>query len=183
MRSTSDRMYLPCADVYTHQPVWECFSQVPLNHVSVEKSRFTRVDSQQQFTAWSVHFKKMELELSCEFHLICIHLMHTHTNTHPFHIPALSTYLTPGFRKRIKALTWNQLSLIVVYLFISTLFIWQHPGGEEVLLEQAGSDATESFEDVGHSTDAREMLQQYCIGELHEVVSVNNHVCVCMAIH
>ncbi|XP_010188539.1 PREDICTED: cytochrome b5 type B, partial [Mesitornis unicolor] len=45
--------------------------------------------------------------------------------------------------------------------------LFQHPGGEEVLLEQAGRDATESFEDVGHSTDAREMLKQYYIGELH----------------
>jgi len=45
----------------------------------------------------------------------------------------------------------------------------QHPGGEEVLLEQGGADATESFEDVGHSTDAREMLQQYYVGELHMV--------------
>ncbi|NWI94295.1 CYB5B protein, partial [Pitta sordida] len=43
----------------------------------------------------------------------------------------------------------------------------QHPGGEEVLLEQAGRDATESFEDVGHSVDAREMLKQYYIGEVH----------------
>ncbi|KAK2854036.1 hypothetical protein Q5P01_006697 [Channa striata] len=48
-----------------------------------------------------------------------------------------------------------------------TRFLEEHPGGEEVLLEQAGADATESFEDVGHSTDAREMLQQYYIGELH----------------
>ncbi|XP_051919772.1 cytochrome b5 [Hippocampus zosterae] len=48
-----------------------------------------------------------------------------------------------------------------------TSFLEEHPGGEEVLLEQAGADATESFEDVGHSTDAREMLQQFCIGELH----------------
>lgn len=48
-----------------------------------------------------------------------------------------------------------------------THFMEEHPGGEEVLLEQAGTDATESFEDVGHSTDAREMLQQYYIGELH----------------
>ncbi|XP_043997876.1 cytochrome b5 isoform X2 [Gambusia affinis] len=48
-----------------------------------------------------------------------------------------------------------------------TSFLEEHPGGEEVLLEQGGSDATESFEDVGHSTDAREMLQQYYIGELH----------------
>ncbi|KAM9408748.1 cytochrome b5 type B isoform 2-T2 [Pholidichthys leucotaenia] len=46
-------------------------------------------------------------------------------------------------------------------------FLEEHPGGEEVLLEQAGTDATASFEDVGHSTDAREMLQQYFIGELH----------------
>ena len=37
------------------------------------------------------------------------------------------------------------------------------------MLEQAGADATESFEDVGHSTDAREMLQHYLIGELHMV--------------
>ncbi|XP_040020538.1 cytochrome b5 type B [Gasterosteus aculeatus] len=48
-----------------------------------------------------------------------------------------------------------------------TSFLEEHPGGEEVLLEQAGADATESFEDVGHSTDAREMLLQYYVGELH----------------
>ncbi|XP_029495031.1 cytochrome b5-like [Oncorhynchus nerka] len=48
-----------------------------------------------------------------------------------------------------------------------TSFLAEHPGGEEVLVEQAGADATESFEDVGHSTDARELLIQYYIGELH----------------
>ncbi|XP_048371995.1 cytochrome b5 [Sphaerodactylus townsendi] len=48
-----------------------------------------------------------------------------------------------------------------------TPFLHEHPGGEEVLLEQAGRDATESFEDVGHSVDAREMLDQYLIGEVH----------------
>ncbi|KAM8876698.1 cytochrome b5 type B [Synchiropus picturatus] len=50
-----------------------------------------------------------------------------------------------------------------------TKFLEEHPGGEEVLLEQAGSDATESFEDVGHSIDARDMLQQYYVGDLHMV--------------
>ncbi|NXA07674.1 CYB5B protein, partial [Sapayoa aenigma] len=50
-----------------------------------------------------------------------------------------------------------------------TRFLEEHPGGEEVLLEQAGRDATECFEDVGHSTDAREMLKQYYIGEVHPV--------------
>ncbi|EPY84162.1 hypothetical protein CB1_000490012 [Camelus ferus] len=48
-----------------------------------------------------------------------------------------------------------------------TRFLNEHPGGEEVLLEQAGADATESFEDVGHSSDAREMLKQYYIGDVH----------------
>lgn len=42
-----------------------------------------------------------------------------------------------------------------------TCFLKEHPGGEEVLIEQAGADASESFEDVGLSSDAREMLKQY----------------------
>lgn len=45
----------------------------------------------------------------------------------------------------------------------------QHPGGEEVLREQAGGDATENFEDVGHSTDARALSETFIIGELHPV--------------
>ncbi|NXP80840.1 CYB5B protein, partial [Ramphastos sulfuratus] len=66
-----------------------------------------------------------------------------------------------------------------------TRFLEEHPGGEEVLLEQAGRDATESFEDVGHSTDAREMLKQYYIGEVHpktgqgETVTAALRVVVC----
>uniref|UniRef100_A0A2K5NSL7 Cytochrome b5 type B n=1 Tax=Cercocebus atys TaxID=9531 RepID=A0A2K5NSL7_CERAT len=44
--------------------------------------------------------------------------------------------------------------------------------GEEVLLEQAGVDASESFEDVGHSSDAREMLKQYYIGDIHPLLVI-----------
>ena len=35
-----------------------------------------------------------------------------------------------------------------------------------------GGFATESFEDVGHSTDARELMKTYEIGELAEVSAV-----------
>ena len=42
----------------------------------------------------------------------------------------------------------------------------QHPGGDEVLLTEAGNDATEPFEDVGHSEDAREQLKTFYIGKL-----------------
>ncbi|XP_019379967.1 PREDICTED: cytochrome b5 [Gavialis gangeticus] len=48
-----------------------------------------------------------------------------------------------------------------------TKFLEEHPGGEEVLREQGGGDATESFEDVGHSTDARTLSESFIIGELH----------------
>ena len=47
-----------------------------------------------------------------------------------------------------------------------TEFLDEHPGGEEVLIDQAGRKATEAFEDVGHSDDARELMEQYHIGEL-----------------
>lgn len=56
----------------------------------------------------------------------------------------------------------------------SMSYIFQHPGGVEVLLENAGLEATYAFEDVGHSLDARELLDQYYIAELHKVRVVYN---------
>lgn len=41
-----------------------------------------------------------------------------------------------------------------------------HPGGVEVLVDCGGVDATEAFEDVGHSQDAFDMLRPYLVGEL-----------------
>jgi cytochrome b involved in lipid metabolism len=47
-----------------------------------------------------------------------------------------------------------------------TKFLDEHPGGEEVMLDVAGQDATEAFEDVGHSDEAREVLDGLLVGEL-----------------
>lgn len=47
-----------------------------------------------------------------------------------------------------------------------TKFLNEHPGGSEVIMEVAGQDGSEGFEDVGHSEDARDMLKEYLIGEL-----------------
>ncbi|OJJ08293.1 hypothetical protein ASPVEDRAFT_57440 [Aspergillus versicolor CBS 583.65] len=47
-----------------------------------------------------------------------------------------------------------------------TPYVRDHPGGADVLIEAAGSDATEAYEDVGHSEDADEILQTYRIGTL-----------------
>ncbi|KIJ97860.1 hypothetical protein K443DRAFT_681226 [Laccaria amethystina LaAM-08-1] len=49
-----------------------------------------------------------------------------------------------------------------------TKFMDEHPGGDEVLLAEGGQDATEAFEDVGHSDEARELLPAMLIGELEK---------------
>ncbi|KAI8992069.1 cytochrome b5-like heme/steroid binding domain-containing protein [Mycotypha africana] len=56
-----------------------------------------------------------------------------------------------------------------------TEFIWEHPGGEEVLVDEAGKDATEAFEDIGHSDEAREILKKYLIGTLDEESKKRTH--------
>jgi len=48
----------------------------------------------------------------------------------------------------------------------ATKFIDEHPGGEEVLLDLAGGDISNAFEDVGHSTEALEIIQTLIIGNL-----------------
>ncbi|XP_054271703.1 cytochrome b5-like isoform X1 [Macrosteles quadrilineatus] len=71
----------------------------------------------------------------------------------------------------IKAESEDKNSTVIVIhnvVYDVTDFLNEHPGGEEVLLEQLGKDATEAFEDVGHSTDARDMMKKYKIGELAE---------------
>ena len=46
-----------------------------------------------------------------------------------------------------------------------TKYLDDHPGGAEVMLDVAGQDADEFFEDIGHSNDARKELTKYYIGE------------------
>ncbi|KAF2250235.1 cytochrome b5 [Trematosphaeria pertusa] len=51
-------------------------------------------------------------------------------------------------------------------VYNASSFIDEHPGGEEVLLDVGGQDATEAFEDVGHSDEAREILEGLLVGKL-----------------
>lgn len=47
-----------------------------------------------------------------------------------------------------------------------TNFLLEHPGGEEVILENAGRDATLAFRGVGHSALAVRALDEYLVGIL-----------------
>nr|KAJ0215782.1 hypothetical protein LSAT_V11C300156580 [Lactuca sativa] len=47
-----------------------------------------------------------------------------------------------------------------------TPFLDDHPGGDEVLVLATRKDATEEFEDVGHSQNARDMLKDYYVGDI-----------------
>ncbi|KAI7699269.1 hypothetical protein KC353_g16543, partial [Hortaea werneckii] len=51
-------------------------------------------------------------------------------------------------------------------VYNASSFVDEHPGGEEVLLDVGGQDATEAFEDVGHSDEAREILNGLLVGNL-----------------
>ncbi|CAN0072141.1 unnamed protein product [Ascophyllum nodosum] len=45
-------------------------------------------------------------------------------------------------------------------------YLDDHPGGAEVMLELAGQDATNMFEDIGHSSDARIEMKKFLVGKL-----------------
>ncbi|XP_058093638.1 cytochrome b5-like isoform X2 [Magnolia sinica] len=53
-----------------------------------------------------------------------------------------------------------------IYVYDVTKFLEDHPGGDEVLLSATGKDATDDFEDVGHSTSARAMMDEFYVGEI-----------------
>ena len=44
-----------------------------------------------------------------------------------------------------------------------------HPGGPEILVENSGKDATEEYDDIGHSDDATQQMAEYCIGRVKGV--------------
>ncbi|XP_044752233.1 cytochrome b5-like [Coccinella septempunctata] len=57
---------------------------------------------------------------------------------------------------------------VVIYdrVYDITNFLDEHPGGGDLLLENAGRDATVAFRSAGHSRHAMQLLERYFIGEL-----------------
>lgn len=53
-----------------------------------------------------------------------------------------------------------------------TEYVRDHPGGEDLLIESGGRDATEDYEDVGHSEDADSILESFFIGNITDAPKV-----------
>ena len=51
-------------------------------------------------------------------------------------------------------------------------YLNDHPGGGGILKEVAGTDSTGAFEDTGHSDEARELLNDFLLGDLADEVSM-----------
>eukprot|EP00615_Pteridomonas_danica_P013279 CAMPEP_0114341396 /NCGR_PEP_ID=MMETSP0101-20121206/9021_1 /TAXON_ID=38822 ORGANISM="Pteridomonas danica, Strain PT" /NCGR_SAMPLE_ID=MMETSP0101 /ASSEMBLY_ACC=CAM_ASM_000211 /LENGTH=130 /DNA_ID=CAMNT_0001474989 /DNA_START=82 /DNA_END=474 /DNA_ORIENTATION=+ len=45
-------------------------------------------------------------------------------------------------------------------------YLDDHPGGKEVMMDLAGKNADEMFEDIGHSNEARKKMKSLVIGDL-----------------
>lgn len=57
-----------------------------------------------------------------------------------------------------------------------TKYLEEHPGGSAILHDVAGQDATQEFEDVGHSEEANESLESLYVGDLPEDVCANSPI-------
>lgn len=45
-----------------------------------------------------------------------------------------------------------------------TEFLEEHPGGYDIIVASSGRDATQDFDEIGHSQAARDMLKRYKVG-------------------
>jgi cytochrome b involved in lipid metabolism len=57
-------------------------------------------------------------------------------------------------------------------------FAPENSGGEDIILQLAGQDATEAFDEVGHSKDAHDQLEELFVGVLKQEVRYHSSHCI-----
>ena len=68
--------------------------------------------------------------------------------------------------ERDKKAVTDRYLLTDLTVFDVSQYIQDHPGGADLLIEAAGTDATEVFDNAGHSEDALEIMRELCVGML-----------------
>lgn len=78
-------------------------------------------------------------------------------------------------RSEVASLNTSDRTLLILHdkVYDVTKFLNEHPGGEEILLNHSGKDASEDFNDVGHSIDALDLSKTFLVGELVESERAN----------
>ncbi|EFJ44449.1 hypothetical protein VOLCADRAFT_106432 [Volvox carteri f. nagariensis] len=67
----------------------------------------------------------------------------------------------------VKVHTNDKSCWLVVHgkVYDVTAFLEEHPGGYDIILSSTGKDATQDFEEIGHSNSAKKLLEKYLIGD------------------
>jgi cytochrome b5 len=73
-------------------------------------------------------------------------------------------------RVEVAELVTYEKCIIIINEFVYDVsaFLERHPGGDDIIIEYAGRDATSAFEGKGHSEQAYEMLESFKIGVIAE---------------
>jgi cytochrome b involved in lipid metabolism len=68
------------------------------------------------------------------------------------------------------AISNNEKCIIVINngVYDITKYLRLHPGGEEILINLNGQNATTEFNDIGHSRSAINMLEKFKIGSISD---------------
>jgi len=54
----------------------------------------------------------------------------------------------------------------LLFIWLASRYLDDHPGGKEVMMDLAGKNADEMFEDIGHSQEARKIMKTFLKGDL-----------------
>jgi len=123
----------------------------------------TTVDPSLALSAKAAVSAALRLALSWKDAAAAVAKVTTVINTTPV-TPALPEYSL----SEVSAHCTSDDCWLVIYdrVYDVTNFLNEHPGGEYIILEFAGRDATIAFRGTRHGKDSYQMLEKYLIGDL-----------------
>ena len=67
----------------------------------------------------------------------------------------------------------SEAFLLLSRVYDVTEWLNFHPGGRDILIKVAGSDATETWSEIGHSDYAKNKMKNFMLGRVAEHVRYN----------